>query len=360
MAKLSDKARERFEAMESRQEELREAIAQPEVIADAPRCQRALKELAELEDGTAAYSAYRQIERHLAEAEEMAAEPELADMARAEAARLREELSRKAQELQLMLLPRDPDEGRNVILEIRAGAGGEESALFAADLSRMYQRYAQRQGWRMEAISLSDTDLGGLKEAVFLIAGSGAWGRLKFERGVHRVQRVPVTDSAGKKQTSTCTVAVLPEAEEVDLRIDPSELRIDTYRASGHGGQYINRTDSAVRITHLPTGLVVTCQDQKSQLKNREQAMKVLRSRLRELRQSSADSAYAEQRRVQVGTGDRSERIRTYNFHEGRVTDHRIGLTIYRIDDVMNGDLDEILDALRMEERQLLLRAQDD
>ena len=359
MAKLSDRARERFEAMESRQEELREAIAQPEVIADPPRCQQALKELSELEEATAAFRRYRQTERHLAEAEEMAAEPELADMARAEAARLREELAQEAQELQLMLLPRDPDEGRNVILEIRAGAGGEESALFAADLSRMYQRYAQRQGWRMETISLSDTDLGGLKEAVFLIAGSGAWGRLKFERGVHRVQRVPVTDSAGKKQTSTCTVAVLPEAEEVDLRIDPSELRIDTYRASGHGGQYINRTDSAVRITHLPTGLVVTCQDQKSQLKNREQAMKVLRSRLRELRQSSADSAYAEQRRVQVGTGDRSERIRTYNFHEGRVTDHRIGLTIYRIDDVMNGDLDEILDALRMEERQLLLKAQD-
>ena len=242
-------------------------------------------------------------------------------------------------------------------MEVRAGAGGEEAALFGTMLMRMYTRYAERQGWRVEMLDANMTELGGVKEAVFSVIGEGAYSRLKYESGVHRVQRIPVTESNGKRQTSTATVAVLPEAEEVDVKIDPGELRIDVYRASGHGGQYINKTDSAVRITHLPTGLVVTCQDEKSQLKNKEKAMRVLRARLYEKLQSEKDEAYAADRRLQVGTGDRSERIRTYNFNEGRVTDHRIGRTIYTIDAFVDGDMDEILDALAFEDQQEQLRS---
>lgn len=241
-------------------------------------------------------------------------------------------------------------------MEIRAGAGGDEASLFGASLMRMYTRYAERHGYRVEPVSLNMTELGGVKEAVFSLCGPGAFARMKYESGVHRVQRVPTTESGGRTHTSTCTVAVLPEAEDVEVDIAPKDIRVDVYRSTGHGGQCVNTTDSAVRITHLPTGLVVTCQDQKSQLKNRDKAMRVLKSRLLEKYREEKDAAYAENRRTQVGTGDRSERIRTYNFPQGRVTDHRIGLTLYRIDDVMDGDLDEIIDALRMEEQARKLK----
>ena len=260
------------------------------------------------------------------------------------------------QELRLLLLPKDPNDERNVVMEIRAGAGGEEAGLFGANLLRMYTRYAERHGYRVEMVSLNETELGGVKEAVFSLCGNGAFARMKYESGVHRVQRVPTTESGGRIHTSTCTVAVLPEAEDVEVDIAPKDIRVDVYRSTGHGGQCVNTTDSAVRITHLPTGLVVTCQDQKSQLKNRDKAMRVLKSRLLEKYREEKDAAYAENRRTQVGTGDRSERIRTYNFPQGRVTDHRIGLTISRIDDVMDGDLDEIIDALQMEEQARKLK----
>ena len=256
-----------------------------------------------------------------------------------------------AEKLKLFLIPQDPNDQRSVILEVRAGAGGDEASLFAALLLRMYMRYAERRGWQASVASISDTELGGVKEAVVTIAGRGAFSRLKFESGVHRIQRVPVTEAGGRIHTSTATVAVLPEAETVEVEIRQEDLRIDTYRASGHGGQYINRTDSAVRITHLPTGLVVTCQDEKSQLKNKDKAMKVLASRLYDLYRTQADSEYAANRRAQVGTGERNERIRTYNFPQGRVTDHRVGLTLYKIDAIVDGDLDEIIDALTVEDQ---------
>ena len=271
--------------------------------------------------------------------------------------RLEAEKQRQEYELRLLLLPRDPDADKNVVMEIRQGAGGDEAALFGAMLMRMYMRYAERHGWKTEMLEASMTELGGVKEAVFAITGEGAFSRLKYESGVHRVQRIPVTESNGKRQTSTATVAVLPEAEEVDVKINPDDLRIDVYRASGHGGQYINKTDSAVRITHIPSGIVVTCQDEKSQLKNKEKAMRVLRARLYEKLQEEKDAAYASDRRAQVGTGDRSERIRTYNFNEGRVTDHRIGKTIYAIDAFVDGDMDDIIDPLIYADQQEQLRA---
>ena len=310
--------------MEARLEELQEASAQPELLADVPRWQKALKEIAQLEPAVAAYRAYRGLTEEIAQAREA---------------------------LRLFLLPRDPNDERSVVMEIRPGAGGEEAALFAALLLRMYQRYAERRGFLFEPVDISETELGGVKEAVFTLSGQGAFSRMKYESGVHRIQRVPVTEAGGRIHTSTATVAVLPEAEGVEVEIRPEDLRIDTYRASGHGGQNINRTDSAVRITHMPSGLVVTCQDEKSQLKNKEKAMKVLRSRLYDLYQSQQNAAYAENRRAQVGSGERNERIRTYNFPQGRVTDHRIGLTLYKIDAVMDGELDEILDALTLHEQ---------
>ena len=346
----------KFEWILQREEELAIALSQPETLQDQTKYQKLLKEHAQLLPQAEAWRAYQKLLAHLEEAQEMALDSDLAAMAQEEIKQLTLQIASAEKELRLMLLPRDPDDDRSVVMEIRAGAGGEEAALFASDLLRMYAHYAENHGFRLEAVSDNPTELGGFKEVVFMITGSGAYARLKFESGVHRVQRVPVTDSTGKKQTSTCTVAVLPEAETIDVTIDPKDIRIDVYRSTGHGGQCVNTTDSAVRITHLPTGMVVTCQDQKSQLKNRDQAMKVLRSRLLEKTRSEADAAYADRRRLQVGTGDRSERIRTYNFHESRVTDHRIGLTLYKIDAIMNGDLDEIIDALRAQEQEQLLK----
>ena len=347
---------EKFQWMQERYNELSEAVSQPEIIADTARWQRLLKEHAQLEPAVQAWQRYQQLLTQQTEAEEMLNDPELASMAQTELHELTRRRADMEQELRLLLLPKDPNDERNVVMEIRAGAGGEEAGLFGANLLRMYTRYAERHGYRGEMVSLNETELGGVKEAVFSLCGNGAFARMKYESGVHRVQRVPTTESGGRIHTSTCTVAVLPEAEDVEVDIAPKDIRVDVYRSTGHGGQCVNTTDSAVRITHLPTGLVVTCQDQKSQLKNRDKAMRVLKSRLLEKYREEKDAAYAENRRTQVGTGDRSERIRTYNFPQGRVTDHRIGLTIYRIDDVMDGDLDEIIDALQMEEQARKLK----
>ncbi len=347
---------EKFQWMQEQYNELSEAVSQPEIIADTARWQRLLKEHAQLEPAVQAWQRYQQLLTQQTEAEEMLNDPELAPMAQTELHELTRRRADMEQELRLLLLPKDPNDERNVVMEIRAGAGGEEAGLFGANLLRMYTRYAERHGYRVEMVSLNETELGGVKEAVFSLCGNGAFARMKYESGVHRVQRVPTTESGGRIHTSTCTVAVLPEAEDVEVDIAPKDIRVDVYRSTGHGGQCVNTTDSAVRITHLPTGLVVTCQDQKSQLKNRDKAMRVLKSRLLEKYREEKDAAYAENRRTQVGTGDRSERIRTYNFPQGRVTDHRIGLTIYRIDDVMDGDLDEIIDALQMEEQARKLK----
>ena len=343
-----------------RYEELTHAISEPEIIADTKKYNEYLRERADLEAPVEAWHGYQQMKRHMEEAQQMLTDPDLADVAEEEIAELKPQIAESERNLKLLLLPKDPDAHRNVVMEIRAGAGGEEACLFAGDLLRLYTHYAQRCGYRLQILSAADTELGGIKEVVFSLSGTDVFARMKFESGVHRVQRVPVTDTTGKKQTSTCTVAVLPEVEEVDVTIDPGDIRVDVYRSTGHGGQCVNTTDSAVRITHLPSGIVVTCQDQKSQLKNRDQAMRVLRARLYEKKKEEADRLHAENRRAQVGTGDRSERIRTYNFHEGRVTDHRIGLTLYRINDIMNGDLDEIIDALKMEEQTRLLLGSND
>ena len=339
-----------------RYEELGALLSDPAVVQDQEKWRALMREHSQLEPLDAAVKRYAQMLSEREEAKAMLADADMAAMAREELLRLDEEIPACEREIQLLLLPRDPNDERNVVMEIRGGAGGEEAALFGAMLMRMYTRYAERHGWRVEMMDANMTELGGVKEAIFTISGTGAFSRLKYESGVHRVQRIPVTESNGKRQTSTATVAVLPEAEEVDVKIDPNDLRIDVYRASGHGGQYINKTDSAVRITHLPTGTVVTCQDEKSQLKNKEKAMRVLRARLYERMQSEKDAAYAGERRAQVGTGDRSERIRTYNFNEGRVSDHRIGKTIYSIDAFVDGDMDEIIDELILSSQQEQLR----
>ena len=344
-----------FEAMEGRLEELNIATAQPEIIADVPKWQAMLKEIKQLEPPVNAWRQYKQLQAQIEQAREMRTDPDLSDMAEEE---LKELLPREEEErnrLRLFLIPHDPNDDRSVVMEIRPGAGGDEAALFAALLLRMYQRYAERKGFQFEPVDISTTELKGIKEAVFTLNGVGAFSRMKFESGVHRIQRVPVTEAGGRIHTSTATVAVLPEAEDVEVEIKPEDLRIDTYRASGHGGQYINRTDSAVRITHIPTGLVVTSQDQRSQIQNREKAMQVLKSRLYDLQRSQQEGEYADRRRTQVGTGDRSERIRTYNFPQGRVTDHRIGLTLYKVDEIMEGHLDEIIDALTLAEQTALM-----
>ena len=339
-----------------RLEELGALLSDPEVVGNQEKWRALMREHSQLEPLAAAVSRYEQMLDGREEAKAMLSDPDMADMAKEELAALEESIPQIEREIQLMLLPKDPNDEKNVVLEIRGGAGGEEAALFGTLLLRMYTRYAERRGWRVEPMSANMTELGGVKEAVVTVIGEGAYSRLKYESGVHRVQRIPVTESNGKRQTSTATVAVLPEAQEVDVVIEDSDIRIDTYRASGHGGQYINRTDSAVRIVHEPSGIVVTCQDEKSQLKNKEKAMRVLRSRLYDKMQQEADAAQSADRRAQVGTGDRSERIRTYNFNEGRVSDHRIGKTIYAIDAFVDGDMDEILDELIFTDQQEKLK----
>ncbi len=352
---------QKLEEVEGRFEELSVRITLPEVIADAALFRKLMREHSEVSEIAEFAKAYRQLLEEIDEAQELAesGDEDMAEMAREELETLEPQLEERTQEARLMLLPKDPDDYRNAIIEVRAGAGGDEAGLFGAELVRMYVHYAEAHGWKAELTENEENGLGGIKEAILLIQGKNVFSRLKYESGVHRVQRVPVTESGGRIHTSTATVAVLPEAEDVEMEIQMSDLRIDTYRASGAGGQHVNRTDSAVRITHIPTGLVVTSQDQRSQIQNREQAMRVLRSRLYDMQRQQAMSEYASERRSQIGTGDRSERIRTYNFPQGRVTDHRIGLTLYRIGEIMNGDLDEIVDALVLAEHTAMLSGEE-
>ena len=358
MASEQERILRQMESLAGRYEELSIKITLPEVVSDGALFQKLMREHAELTDMAAFAAGYRKLSDELDEARALLQDPDMADMAKEELETLEPLLAEKTKEARLLLLPKDPDDYKNAILEVRAGAGGEEAGLFGAELVRMYIQYAQSRGWKAEITEGGETELGGVKECVVLIQGKGVFSRLKYESGVHRVQRVPVTESGGRIHTSTATVAVLPEAEDVEVVIGPNDLRIDTYRASGAGGQHVNRTDSAVRITHIPTGLVVTSQDQRSQVQNKERAMQVMRARLYDLERGQAQDAYASARRSQVGTGDRSERIRTYNFPQGRVTDHRIGFTTYRLGDVMNGDLDEIIDALVLYEQTELLNQQ--
>lgn len=337
---------EKLRALDLHYADVEARLSAPETYEDPALVARLNKEQRELEPVVMAYRAYQRRRQDLEDAEALMGDPDMKELAQEEYQQAREELARLEEEIKVLLLPRDPNDDKNVIVEIRAGVGGEEAALFAHSLFRMYSMYADARRWRVEVDSVNETELGGVKEICFTIEGDGAWSRLKFESGVHRVQRVPETESGGRIHTSTATVAVLPEAEDVEIDINPADLQIDTFRSSGAGGQHINKTESAIRITHLPTGMVVECQDERSQYKNKDKAMRVLRTRLLEQKREAQQSAVAADRRSQVGTGDRSERIRTYNFPQGRVTDHRIGLTLYKIDDIMNGDLDEIIDAL--------------
>lgn len=340
----------RLENIEKRYLEINSELCDQNVLSDQNRYRALMKELKNLTPIVEKYREYKKENQNLNEAKtilsDVSADKELKEMAESEMESSKENLEKISEQLKVLLLPKDPNDDRNVIIEIRGGAGGEEAALFAGVLFRMYNMYAQNRRWKVEILNANETQLGGYKEISFMISGEGAYSRFKFESGVHRVQRVPDTEAQGRVHTSTVTVAVLPEAEDVEIEINPADLQIDTYRAGGAGGQHVNKTESAIRITHIPTGVVVECQDERSQYKNKDKAMKVLKSRLLEAKIREQESAVAQERRSQVGTGDRSERIRTYNYPQSRITDHRIGLTLYRLEDVLNGDLDEIIDAL--------------
>ncbi len=337
---------DKLKTIEQRYQEVEARLADPATYGDPALAARLNKERAELAPLMEAYRDCEKARAELAEAESLLSDPELGEIAREEYAAAREALPALEDKLKILLLPRDPNDGKNVIVEIRAGVGGEEAALFAASLYRMYAMYAEARRWSVEVDSVSETELGGIKEICFTIQGDGAFSRLKFESGVHRVQRVPETESGGRVHTSTATVAVLPEMEEVDVKLDPADIEMQVFRSSGAGGQHINKTSSAVRLIHKPSGMVVECQQERSQFQNREKAMRILASRLYEQERERVEGAHAAQRRSQVGSGMRNERVRTYNFPQGRLTDHRVGLTLYKLDAVMNGDLDEILDAL--------------
>ena len=330
-------------------EELSKKVSDPDVIAKQKEWQKLMKEMSDLEPIVKEYTAYKKAKEDLEEAKEildMEDDEELREMAREELKANEAAIEEYTENLKILLLPKDPNDDKNVILEIRAGTGGDEAALFGSDLLRMYLRYAERMRWKTELIESNETEIGGVKEVVMLVKGKGAYSRLKYESGVHRVQRVPETESGGRVHTSAASVAVMPEVDDVEVNLDPNDVRVDVYRASGNGGQCVNTTDSAVRLTHMPPGLVVTCQDEKSQIKNKEKAFKVLKSRLFDLMQQEQNDKIAAERKSQIGSGDRSERIRTYNFPQSRITDHRINLTLYKLDSFLDGDLDEVIDAL--------------
>ncbi len=355
---------DKLKAVEIRYNQIGEELMQPEVVSNNETYKKLMQEHKHLTPIVEKYREYIAAETAAAEAkallEEGGLDKDFKDLAEEELLENKEKMEQAAEELKILLLPRDPNDDRNVIIEIRGGAGGEEAALFGGVLMRMYTMYAEARRWKVEILNMNATELGGIKEVSFMVEGDGAYSRFKYESGVHRVQRVPETETSGRIHTSTVTVAVLPEAEEVDFEINPADLQIDTYRSGGAGGQHVNKTESAIRITHLPTGVVVECQDERSQHKNKDKAMKVLRSRLLEAEMQKQTDAIAGERRAQVGTGDRSERIRTYNYPQGRVTDHRIGLTLYKIDQILNGDLDEVVDALMTHYRAEMLKSSEE
>ena len=351
---------EKLEAVEKRYEELTKLIADPEVISNQSEWQKLMKEHASIEDIVMKFREYKKVKQNMEEAEELMQDPEMKELAESEYYSAKEELPKIEEELKILLIPKDPDDDKNIICEIRAGAGGEEAALFAGTLFRMYTMYAEKKHWKLEVLNENDTGLGGYKEISFMITGKGVYSRLKFESGVHRVQRVPDTESSGRIHTSTATVAVLPVVEDVEIEVNPADIKMEVFRASGAGGQHINKTSSAVRLIHEPTGIVVECQTERSQFQNKDNAMKMLRTKLYEIEKQKQDSEISNARKSQVGSGDRSEKIRTYNYPQGRITDHRIGMSIYQMENFLNGDIDEMVDNLIAADRAERLKGEEE
>ena len=351
---------EKLENVEKRYEELTKLISDPEVISNHEEWQKLMKEHASIEDVVLKFIEYKKVKQSMEEAEELLYDPEMKELAEAEYYDAKEQLPKLEEELKFLLIPKDPDDDKNIICEIRAGAGGEEAALFAGTLFRMYSMYAEKKHWKLEVLNENETGLGGYKEISFMITGKGVYSRLKFESGVHRVQRVPDTESSGRIHTSTATVAVLPVVEDVEIEINPADIKMEVFRSSGAGGQHINKTSSAVRLIHEPTGIVVECQTERSQFQNRDNAMKMLRTKLYEIEKQKQDSAISNARKSQVGSGDRSEKIRTYNYPQGRITDHRIGMSIYQMENFLNGDLDEMIDNLIAADRAEKLKGEEE